>query len=40
MTDTSLTLANKVTLIRIMGTPVFILIMIYYRMSLGRDAPI
>ncbi len=40
MTDSPLTLANKVTLVRILGTPVFILIMIYYRMSLGREAPI
>ena len=34
-----LTLANKITLARILGIPVFVLLMIYYVMGLQRGAP-
>lgn len=33
-----LTLANKVTVLRILGTPVFVLLMVYYLLSLERGA--
>ncbi len=36
---TSITLATKVTLFRILGIPVFILLMIYYKMSLAEGDP-
>lgn len=35
-----ITLATKVTIARILGIPVFILVMIYYKMSLAAGAPI
>ena len=35
-----LTLANKVTLLRIVGVPVFILLMLYYTRSLKAGAPV
>jgi len=34
-----LTLATRVTLLRILGVPVFILLMVYYNMSLGAGEP-
>jgi len=37
---TPITLATKVTIVRILGIPVFILMLIYYKMSLAAGAPI
>lgn len=34
-----ITLATRVTLLRILGIPVFVLLMVYYHMSLRADAP-
>jgi CDP-diacylglycerol--glycerol-3-phosphate 3-phosphatidyltransferase/cardiolipin synthase len=38
--NTPLTLATKVTIVRILGIPVFILMLIYYKMSLAAGEPV
>ncbi len=35
-----LTLATKVTILRLLGIPVFVLLMIYYEISLRQEAPV